>query len=115
LGIAYKPYRASGPRCIRSALKELDNQSFGRRERNVVVLQSSHYFHTFGSFHVIPTRAVANDRDKNWISFWRALVRHKWPKLNRKQEDEKIKYVKNEICVANDEKFTISDGVLKLI
>ena len=89
LGIAYKPYRASGPRCIRSAFEDLDSQSFGKRERHIVVLQSARqYFHTFGSFHVIPTRQVAKDRDQNWISIWRAIIRHMGLKKGENEADK---------------------------
>ena len=115
LGISYRPYRASGPPCIRSALEHLDAQSFGRLGRPVVVLQSARpYFHTLGSFYVIPTRRVAQDYDKNWTTFWLAIVRFKYgKKLTQQQEKEKISYMKRELCLANDEKFTLSDGIFR--
>ena len=114
LGISYRSRARSrslssqaGGGTVEDALDALERPG----GRPVVVLQSARaYFHKLGAYHVIPTRRVAEDRDKDWISFWRALAKHRGAK-SAAQISAKIYEMKTEL----QPPFTIADGTFQKI
>ncbi|CBY32003.1 unnamed protein product, partial [Oikopleura dioica] len=118
LGISYRPQRSGGGGggggvSVSNVFDSLERHTDDAR--HTVVLQSARaYFHTFGPFHVIPTRPVAEELDQDWISIWRAVVRFKFPSYKTKsQQNERIEFVKKELGISNNTKFTIGDGVFR--
>ncbi|CAG5104697.1 Oidioi.mRNA.OKI2018_I69.chr1.g1461.t1.cds [Oikopleura dioica] len=118
LGISYRPSRTAEVLSIRNVLEKYESGHTNNEhvDRPLVILQSARpYFHTLGPFYVIPTRKVAEERDRDWINLWRAIVKYRWPKLNKTEQDEKIVEVKREMCIDDREMFSIADGVFQRI